>query len=241
MSKQDTIAQDLLTKINSNLYPPGSFLPSENTLITIYKSSRETIRRALNKLESLGLIQKIRGKGSIVLNEAKFDFPISGITSFQELNQQFHMNATTKVVFFHQLKKIPDNFKQYFPDVTDKPGYYVERLRCIDNKPIVLDCDYLFNPPIINLTKAEAQNSLYAYIENKLHYTIAYGTKEITIVDLPEQFQKIFPLKNNLAVLVASQNYLSNATKFQLTLSYHEPSQFKFTDFARRQKLIIGR
>lgn len=118
-----------------------------------------------------------------------------------------------------------------------KNGYYIERLRLINNQVSVLDCDYLLNPPITTITKKDAAQSLYSYIENDLHLDISYGTKEITIETLPEQFQKIFPLEGNSAVFVSSLNYLSDTTLFQLSMSYHRPNQFKFVDFARRQKL----
>ena len=60
-------------------------LPSENELTKKYNVSRETIRKALTLLLENGYIQKKQGKGSIVLDVKRFNFPISGLTSYKEL------------------------------------------------------------------------------------------------------------------------------------------------------------
>ena len=68
-SKVGVIAQDLVDKIKHQQYQPGDYLPSEHQLMDLYGASRETIRKALNSLTDLGLIQKIRGKGSGSIEE----------------------------------------------------------------------------------------------------------------------------------------------------------------------------
>lgn len=101
-SKVSAIAQDLVDKIKHQQYKPGEYLPSEHQLMDLYGASRETIRKALTSLTDLGLIQKIRGKGSIVLNLDRYTFPISGISSFAELNNQLGLKAETKVLLLQK-------------------------------------------------------------------------------------------------------------------------------------------
>ncbi len=57
-SKTDIIAQDIAAKIRHGQFKAGTFIPSENQLTTLYGTSRETVRKALERLNSLGLIQK---------------------------------------------------------------------------------------------------------------------------------------------------------------------------------------
>lgn len=235
--KSVLIAQDIASKIKHHQFEAGDYLPSENELTTLYGSSRETVRKALAQLTSLGLIQKIKGKGSIVLDLDKYSFPISGITSFAELNKSLNMNATTKVLKLEKKTDLPPLFKEKFPEQKKQAGFYLERLRSIDGMPEVLDCDYLFNPPIKELPEKEAEKSIYHYIEQKLHLNISYATKVITVEKIALDLQQKLQLKDQLAVLVASHNFLEDTTLFQLTLSFHNPQKFKFVDFARRQKI----
>lgn len=236
-SKADLIAQDIASKIKHQQFKVNEYLPSENELTTLYGTSRETIRKALNQLNSIGLIQKIKGKGSLVLNLDKLAFPVSGITSFQELNQSLGINAQTKVLALKKMKTLPEIFKEKFPEQDNKEGFYLERLRLIDGEAEVLDCDYLFSPPVDQLPQKAAEKSIYRYLEQDLGLDISYATKVITVEEVSDDCQEKLNLPNKEAVLVASQNYLNNTELFQLTLSFHNPKKFKFVDFARRQKI----
>lgn len=238
-SKSEIIAQDLADKIKHKLYEPDSYLPSENQLTTLYGTSRETVRRALEQLTELGLIQKIKGKGSLVLNLDRYTFPISGVTSFAELNSSLHLNAETKVLQLDKCKKLPEQFIPYFKEEENSSGIHLERLRLIDNQPDVLDCDYLLDPPIENIPRKAAQTSLYQYLEKELGLSISYATKEITVIKADDHIADLLELKDKTVVLVASRNYLEDTTKFELTLSYHRPDKFKFVDFARRKQIKL--
>ena len=238
-SKVGVIAQDLVDKIKHQQYKPGDYLPSEHQLMDLYGASRETIRKALNSLTDLGLIQKIRGKGSIVLNLDRYTFPISGITSFAELNNQLGLKAETKVLLLQKEDKLPAQFIKYFSEEENSIGFHLERLRLIDGQADVLDCDYLLSPPVDSLPRESAETSIYDYLENKQKLDISYATKEISVCKVDKRIQDLLQLDNDLAVLVASRNYLANTTKFQLTLSYHRPDKFKFVDFARRKKIKL--
>ncbi len=238
-SKVGVIAQDLVDKIKHQQYQPGDYLPSEHQLMDLYGASRETIRKALNSLTDLGLIQKIRGKGSIVLNLDRYTFPISGITSFAELNNQLGLKAETKVLLLQKEDKLPAQFIKYFSEEENSIGFHLERLRLIDGQADVLDCDYLLSPPVDFLPRESAETSIYDYLENKQKLDISYATKEISVCKVDKRIQDLLQLDNDLAVLVASRNYLTNTTKFQLTLSYHRPDKFKFVDFARRKKIKL--
>ena len=239
MSKQEMIAQDLAEKIHHGLYCPGDYLPSEHQLTDLYGTSRETIRSALSQLNDLGLIQKIKGKGSIVLDYQKFTLPISGITSFQELNQKLGMHAVTTVLKNERCDSIPQFFVNRGVDA-DQPSIYVERLRTIDHEPAVIDRDFLLTPPIDEIPQKVAENSLYDYIEGELGLDISYASKEITVEKADDEVAAQLKLTGDqLVVVVRSLSFLNDTTLFQLTESYHRPDKFKFSDFARRQKIKL--
>ena len=61
-SKFETIYKDLKQKIENEDYPYQELLPSENTLITFYSCSRNTVRRAISMLAKDGYVQSLHGK-----------------------------------------------------------------------------------------------------------------------------------------------------------------------------------
>ena len=60
------IADDLRNKIKSGELPPGAQIPTEGELQNIYNASRNTIRDAIKRLVSLGIVQTKPGQGTFV-------------------------------------------------------------------------------------------------------------------------------------------------------------------------------
>jgi GntR family transcriptional regulator len=61
------IAEDLRAQIESGILPPGAPLPTELELRDRYASSRNTIRDAIKRLTSQGLVQTRPGQGTFVI------------------------------------------------------------------------------------------------------------------------------------------------------------------------------
>jgi GntR family transcriptional regulator of arabinose operon len=62
---------DIMNEISSGKYLPGEKLPTENELADGHKVSRQTVRRALEQLETEGLIYKVQGSGAFIAETAK--------------------------------------------------------------------------------------------------------------------------------------------------------------------------
>ncbi|WEV60429.1 trehalose operon repressor [Streptococcaceae bacterium ESL0729] len=238
MNKYELIAQDLKEQILNNTYPSGSFLPSESILSNHYQASRSTIRQALNILETRGYIQKQMGKGSLVISSDKLQFPLSGLTSYKELQQNLDFKSLTTVI---DLKKIKIDSKlsalTRFP--LNQEVWSILRLRTINGKSVVLDQDYLLCSIIPHMTEDIAQNSLYEYLEGTLNLDISYAQKEVTI-DFLNDFDKEYidlSADDHHVVNVKSHVFLSNAQLFQYTESHHQVDTFRFSEFARREKI----
>jgi GntR family transcriptional regulator, trehalose operon transcriptional repressor len=103
MKKYEIILHDLEYKIKNKTYQENDLLPSENELVKIYDASRATIRQALKILEEKGLIQKQKGRGSVVIASSKLNFPISGLTSYKELQNSLGFESVTEVIKFDKI------------------------------------------------------------------------------------------------------------------------------------------
>ena len=236
MSKYQMIYQDLLDKIKQRVIQPNTYLPSENELMKQYGASRDTVRKALNLLLQNGYIQKNKGKGSLVLDMDRIAFPVSGVTSFKELQKTLHGDVETIVNMFLE-EEIPNELKEdHYMD--SGKIYHIERIRKIDGEKVILDTDYL-NGKVVNGLKIEhAKNSLYEYIEKELGLKISFARKEITVVKATQREKQLLDMLDyDLLVCVKSYTYLEDATLFQYTISKHRPDKFRFVDFARRTEL----
>ncbi|MGX7417595.1 trehalose operon repressor [Carnobacterium gallinarum] len=238
MNKFNEIFLDLEKKIVGNEYPSGTLLPSESQLIQIYGVSRETIRKALNLLTNAGYIQKKQGKGSIVLDLNRFDFPISGLTSFKELQDAQHIPSKTVVCELNEIS-VDEQISKLTQWKIGTPVWKLVRQRFIDGEAVILDIDYLLKEVIQELPHEKAEESIYKYFETELGLEIGYAQKEIIVEPINQQDQELLTLHDDEnIVVVRSLVYLEDTHCFEYTESRHRLDKFRFVDFARRRKSL---
>jgi len=90
------LAEELLTAIADGTYPVGSRLPTEEELAATHGMARETVRRALSRLQQLGLIDRRPGAGTTVVARRPIDAyqPVarsaSDVVAFSERTRLLH-------------------------------------------------------------------------------------------------------------------------------------------------------
>lgn len=235
-SKYYAIYSNIVEAIESKEYKINEKLPSEGEFMAMYQVSRDTIRKSLQLLEQNGYIQKSRGKEAIVLDVSKYDFLVSGVTSFKELAPMLGNDIKTIVISCKRLThdKLAQELLQTDGTI---PIWKIERVRQIDHEKIIFDTDYIRADIVEDITEEIAQDSLYEYIEGVLQLKIGFAKKEITVQPAGKKDRCHLDLKHfDVIVNVKSDTYLENVTLFQVTQSRHRPDKFKFVDFARRTK-----
>ena len=236
MKKYKQLFKQLERDILGEKYQLGDFLPSEHQLMEIYQVSRDTVRKALALLQEEGLIEKVRGQGSKVVKQEQLDFPVSNLTSYQELVAQHQLQSKTNVI---SLDKI--TVDKMLSKTTGFPVFRlvwrIVRQRVVDNIASVLDIDYLDKSLVPDLTREIGEHSIYSYLEETLKLNIAYARKEITIDHVSDQDQILLDIgRDQHVVSIKSQVYLADGRQFQYTESRHKLDKFRFVDFATRQK-----
>jgi GntR family trehalose operon transcriptional repressor len=233
-NKYLTIYNIIVEQIKNGEIPPKTLLPSENELKDEFDTSRETIRKALNLLSQNGYIQKVRGKGSIVIDISKFDFPVSGLVSFKELAGKMVSKPKTIVNELSLIK--PDDFiRQQLQLASKDLVWKVVRTREMGGEKIILDKDYLCKKYVPFLTEDICADSIYQYLENELKLTISFAKKEIVVEEPTLDDRTLLDLEGfHNVVVIKNYVYLDDATLFQYTESRHRPDKFRFVDFARR-------
>lgn len=236
-NKYQMIFNNIVDEIKSGKIPPNSLLPSENELKEEYDTSRETIRKALNLLAQNGYIQKVRGKGSIVIDINKFDFPVSGLVSFKELADKMEKKPRTIVNELSLILKPDAYIKQQLQLLGKEQVWKIVRTREIGGQRIILDKDYLAAKFVPSITEEICEDSIYAYLENELNLKISFAKKEI-VVEEPTAEDRSFLDLDGFYNIVVIKNYvyLEDASLFQYTESRHRPDKFRFVDFARRSQ-----
>lgn len=222
-------------KIETYHYQTGSLLPSEKTLADVYKVSRETIRKALTMLLEEGYIQKKQGKGSIVLDIKRLNFPFSGLTSFKEIQEA--QNIQSETILVKNKRELAPKFLTNQLDLAPSQQVIsLVRLRKISGEVVILDKDYLIDDEIRSIPSQAAKDSLYAYLESELHMNISYAKKIFVVEPATREDRQLMDLKNDThVVVVKGEVYLEDTRLFQYTESRHRLDRFEFVEFARRK------
>ena len=239
MNKFYDIYLDLKCKIENFEYHTGSLLPSEKSLSEIYNVSRETIRKALALLLENGFIQKKQGKGSIVLDIHRFDFPVSGLTSFKELQQSQNIKNET-IILKNRREKTPVFLAEMLNLPPNTEVISLVRLRKISGEVIIIDKDILLTSIVDSVPSEAAEDSLYDYLEGVLGLNISYAKKIFVVEPATLEDREMMQLpENSYVVVVKSEVYLEDTRLFQYTESRHRLDRFKFVEFARRKNSLI--
>ena len=236
LNKYNQIYREISNDIQEGRYVKDDVLPSEHRLVETFDVSRETVRKALNLLQENGFIQKMKGKGSVVIYDSSMDFTVSHLTSFKEIQQLKTKKYTTTVAGLEQYPA------EQFPRVMQALGLAPEdrvwqlmRQRKHEGETHIVDMDYFIVDMMPGLSAGIAEDSIYEYIEKRLGLTIAYSHKEITFDTMTDEEIELFGHSEPPYVAtVRSVVHLNDARPFQYNISKHLASEFKFVEFSRR-------
>ena len=152
--------------------------------------------------------------------------------SVLERNQ---LQAQTKVIKFTTLtvdERLSD--RTSFP--IGEKVIYIQRIRLIDKKPVILDNNIFLKSEVPGLTEEIAGHSIYAYLENELHMQITTSKRKITAERASEMDTRLLDLKDyDFVAAVTSHTYNSRGVMFEWTQSRHRPDYFEFYDTASRK------
>ncbi|WP_394916869.1 trehalose operon repressor [uncultured Robinsoniella sp.] len=237
-AKYDIIYQDIKRKIESGEYAFQELLPSENTMVNTYNCSRNTIRRAVSSLVTEGYVQTLHGKGvrNIFKPVEQNSFTLAGIESFKESALRNHRTAKTQVLCFVDDLVSDDKIEKRTGFAAGSELYYVQRLRYLDGKALIIDHNYFLKSVVTGLTADIARNSIYDYLEHTLDISIVTSKRTMTVERVTEIDEKHMELNGyNCMAVISSQTYNDDGVMFEFTQSRHRPDHFCFQDTATRK------
>ncbi|KRO16378.1 GntR family transcriptional regulator [Lacticaseibacillus saniviri] len=164
---------DLLREKIENKMEPHEQLPSERELTKTYQVSRNTVRLALDELETMGYVYRQHGRGTFVLNKEREATDLSTTYSFSEQMQAMGKTAETKILYLHTIEA-----NKYIAENLNLPlgakVYKLKRIRIGDGMPLMVERTYLPGTIFPDFTVDLLNNTaLYSVMKDHYHVTIA--------------------------------------------------------------------
>ncbi|ATW02840.1 GntR family transcriptional regulator [Sphingorhabdus sp. YGSMI21] len=225
------LADELREEVLRGDYPdPGDF-PTESVLCKKFDVSRFTVREALRKLMSEGLISRKRGSGTIVqpatARAGALHQPLSNVGEIMQY-------ARDTTISFERLpaQEIPVKIAEQI-GITPKHKWFVfhgKRLKPGRKRPIAVTVAWI-NPDLADAVDRIDANgaTLFGQIEEYAQVTVSRVTQDIQAIAATKKFAADLGLEEGDPILRILRCFFDeNGRLFEISASYHPGERFAY-------------
>ena len=173
------LKQILLADLRERELAPGDRLPGDHDLCAAYDVSRTVVRQALSELETEGVIERVKGRGTFVAPEKTPEHLVQSLTGLYEdvAARGSHLRSEVR-----RLERVPadEQIAAQLELSTGAPVIVLERLRFVDDEPWVLATTYLPADVAPGLLDEDlTDQSLYALLEQRYGVVLTHGRRGV--------------------------------------------------------------
>lgn len=223
------LAVILTREIEQGQRKPGDLLPSEAELCDTYGISRTAVRQALDQLVQDGLLQKEKGRRTLVRN------PKMGASLVQEL-RGFFDEMTRRGEEVHS-DIIGQSVVQAPPTVAEElqlsagdDVLRLDRIRRIGDEPIVFVRTYLPIPRFAALVDRDMQElSLYHIVFEEFGVIATSGRRRFEAIPADEDIAELVSVDAGTAMMkVTAVNFDQHEVPFEYFLAWYRGDRTTF-------------
>ncbi|MBD3628582.1 GntR family transcriptional regulator [Cyclobacterium sp.] len=235
------ISDWVIEKIRSGELLPGDKVPSENELIHTFAVSNTTARKSLQLIETKGYAQRIKGKGTFVLNKTEDHHLLRVLGSIDATRRGFDEGLKVegfqpktvvleKTILDHGISTEISG-KHY---IMEGPVLKVHQLRYADDLLLKDETKYISIKlcPRINMLSTDL--SYFKVYEDKYNHKISDIKQNLSTIILPPDDQaNNFEVREALPVFVLDSVVLCQpGTVLELEKSMYRGDKYKFAIIA---------
>jgi GntR family transcriptional regulator len=182
MNKTIEIAKCLVYEMDTHLIAVGEKLPTEKVLAERFRTSRETIRKALKWLVEMGRIYSIQGSGYYIRqNGSHMQDTLNRYSSLTELIRNANLNEGDLEVEISKRRPHEEELVHLETDLLDWM-YILDRIRTANGEPVVYSQNIvpqsIVGPDFAN----RFESPLSLYLERHHGISIAESVMEVKAV-----------------------------------------------------------
>jgi GntR family transcriptional regulator len=219
----------LKEKINHGEWKPGEQIPSEPELCSAYGVSRTVVRQALGEIELEGLIVRRKGKGTFVAEPKINESLVQKLTGFYQDMVDRGLKPITRVLM-HEVQPATPKVAEYLCLQPGTPVFCIERLRFVEEEPILLVTTYVPYALCPRLAEYDLSNqSLYTVLEREFGLVISHGRRTIEAVPATEREAQLLMVEEcDPLMLLDSVTYLEDGTPLEYYHAVHRGDRSRF-------------
>ena len=223
------LKQLLLADIAAHDRRPGDRLPSDHELCAAYDVSRTVVRQALAELESEGVIERFKGKGTFVAQPRTAEGLVQSLTGLYEdvAARGGHLRSE---VLRQEVVPADDRTAQDLALEPGEPVVVLERLRFVDHEPWVWATTRVPQRLAPGLEHEDLRDrSLSAVLEQGYGVRLAHGRRSVEATCAGAELSRRLGIARDAALLVLrSTSYASDDRPVEVFVAYHRGDRSRF-------------
>ena len=227
------IKERLKELIQSGAYPEGSKLPSEKELCEKYNVSRITVRKAIEQLETSGMIYSVHGKGTFVKNTT-IDSSLMKISSFADTLAQKGFQGFTRITSYEECQL--DDFDRMMHGNDWESLSRIALTGYSEDEPVVFYKSVIRNPygkeMHAKAQQLEKKNIAFSTFDlyKEIGVRISKINQQILAINADEEIARILHLNPGDAVLVLDSTIKnSDNVILEYKKGYYRTDKYAFT------------
>ncbi len=236
------ISKEIIERIQSGEFQPGDKIPSENEIIKMYSVSNTTARKSLHEVELQGWANRIKGKGTFVLNRFEDRHLTRMLGNFHAIRDNFDDNlrregfkpriTLLEKTIVEEGASINVNNRQF---VIKGPALKIHRLRYADDVLLKDETKFisLLQCPKIHLLDLDKVSLISTY-EKSYSQKLKHASRTIGAAILhPDDPNNYFENTSAIPVFQLFGAILNTHDELvELEQSYYHGEKYKFTVMA---------
>jgi GntR family transcriptional regulator len=223
------VTQALRDQIVRGAWKPGDRVPGDLELCSELGISRTTIRQALAEMAHEGWVVRERGRGTFVAPPKLTESAVERLSGFFEDMVALGYPPVSQVL--HQEARPAD--EQIAARLNVRPGTHIveiERLRFVEDEPVVLTTTYLPLALAPGLATADlTRRSLYEYLETECGLTLARGQRTIEAVAADARQARLLRIRKGAPlVYLQSVSFLADGRPIEYYRALHRGDRSRF-------------
>jgi len=206
-----TSARVQLRRLIEEQMSPGDRLASEQDLAERFAVSRNTVREALEELQTLGLVRRRWGYGTFVSrNISNLRKSLSELVPISEVVRRAGKQCRLER-YVYKREVLPASMRS--PDLTDDFAmvWELERVYSADAIPFILLRDYL---PVhrdgVTLDPSKLEESIWKMVTEQWGISFSYAIADVQAVSAPTGIASLLKIRPGAAVMKDKQFLFSS-------------------------------
>ncbi len=216
--------------IRTGRYKKGEKLPSEIELSKMCNVNRNTLRQAIAKLVSEGILRKEKGTGTFVVSSTPIALKhqLKQISSFSDDISEIGIKEKTRILN-KSIEKSNDHIAKTLMLSPNSNVIVVHRLRTGDDIPFIYEESYLPEDMFKGILDMDLKSSMYKIMSEHFNIVLARCEQTIRAVNLKGKIADFLDLPENAAgIFMESVTFNENSLPIEVLFSYYRGDKYIF-------------